>query len=574
MSRRWRTGLAGTLCALAALVAPAASGARTAYVAGFSQEEFGGPSLSQLSGGGSVAPVNLLTETTGGENEVGFPQAIAISPDGKTAYLVEEAFDGETFGGFVQPIDVATNTLGTPIEVGDGPDAIAISPDGSHAYVTNRFDENVSVIDLATQTVTATIEEVAENQTGIAITPDGARAFVTDWEEGEVQVINLSDNSLGPRLPVGSEPTAIAMTPDGTRAYVADGASDDVRRITLATNAVGPPIEVEDEPQAIAITPNSKRAYTIGFNNPATAVDLDTDTPVGPIEVEEEFLEGIAILPDGSRAYVTAGDNELHPIDIPADTLGTTFPTVPNPGPIAIVPNQPPQAAFTSSPSPAKPGAAVQFDATASADTDGGTVARYDWNFGDGTELPDGGPAPTHAYAKEGNYTVTLTTTDNEGCSLERVFPGQTMYCNGSSIARTTREVPVSVACPKATGSASSFVPKFRSSHVVPGLRVRLATTSPAHLVVTGTVRWSDKGHKRSYQLEKRSFDVKHFRRIRYTIPGKLRGSLPLGTPVTVKLHLAATPLESSCSGSPNDSTLHIKVVKVIPKAVQQGRRK
>jgi YVTN family beta-propeller protein len=576
MPKGWRIGFAGGLCALAALVAPAAAGARTAYVAGFSQEvELSG--LSQLGGGGVVAPVNLLTETTGEEHELGFPEAIAISPDGRTAYVAEEEFNGEGFTGFVLPIDVATNTPGTPIEVGERPDAIAISPDGSHAYVTNKFEESVSVIDLATQTVTATITGVAENETGIAVTPDGTRAYVTDWENDEVQVINLSDNSLGPRLEVGSEPTAIAMTPDGTRAYVTDGASDDIRRITLATNTVGPSIEVEDEPEAIAITPDSKRAYVISLENtePATAVNLDTDTPIGPVEVEERFLGGIAILPDGSRAYVTGNDSELHPINIPADTLGTAFPTVPSPGPIAIVPNQPPRAAFASSPSPAKPGAAVQFDATASEDTDGGTVARYDWNFGDGTELADGGPTPTHAYAKEGDYTVTLTTTDNEGCSLERVFPGQTMYCNGSSIARTTRQVAVKVECPKASGSASSFIPKFQSAHVVPGLRVRLSASDPSRLDVKGTVHWSGDGRKRSYQLEGRSVDVMNFRRIRYPIPGKLRGALPLGTPVTVNLHIVATPLESSaCTGLATERTLHIKVVKVIPNAVQEGRRK
>jgi YVTN family beta-propeller protein len=578
MRRGWQIGFAAALCALAALAAvPAVAGARTAYVAGFSQEEFSGGFAARAIGfgGGAVAPVNLATETTGEENEVDFPEAIAISPDGKTAYLVVEAFDGEEFTGYVQPIDVATNALGTPIKVGDGADAIAISPDGSHAYVTNRNDESVSVIDLATQAVTATIEEVAENATGIAVTPDGTRAYVTDWENDEVQVIDLSTNTLGPRIPVGSEPSAIAMTPDGTRAYVTDEGSDDVLRITLATNAVGSPIEVEDGPEAIAITPDSKRAYVLSFFNPVTAVDLDTDTPIGPIEVEEEFLEGIAILPDGSRAYVTAGDNELHPIDIPADTLGTTFPTVPNPGPIAIVPNQPPQAAFTPSPSSTKPGTAVQFDATASQDTDGGTVARYDWNFGDGTELPNGGPTPTHTFSKEGTYTVTLTTTDNEGCSLDKVFPGQTMYCNGSSIARTTRQVTVATQCPKAVASADSFVPKFRSAHVVPGLRVRLSVNTDSRLDVKGTVHWSGNGHKRSYQLEGHSFEVKNFRRIRYVIPGKLRDELPLGTPVSVKLKIHATPLEgNACAGSATNRTLHLKVVKVIPGAVQKGRRK
>lgn len=570
MPRGWTTGFAAAFCALAVLVAPTSAGARTAYVAGFGQEE----------GGGEVAPVNLLTETTGGQHEVDFPEAIAISPDGKTAYLVEEAFVESEFTGFLLPIDVATNTPGTLIKVGHGARAIAVSPDGSHAYVANRSDDSVSVIDLASGKVTATIAGVGNEPWGIAVTPDGTHAYVADFGDDEVQVIDLSDNSLGAKFTVGGQPSAIAMTPDGTRAYVTDRISNDIRRITLATNAVGPPIAVEEHPEAIAITPDSRRAYVISFEtaNPVSVVDLATDTALGPVTVENQFLEGLAILPDGSRAYLTAEDGRLHPIEIPADTLGTAFPTVSRPGPIAIVPDQPPRAVFTPSPATTTPGSPVTFDATASEDTDGGSVARYDWNFGDGTELFDGGPKPTHSFPKEpaeGTYTVTLTTTDNEGCSLDKVFPGQTMYCNGSSIARTTRQVAVRVDCPKASGSATSFVPKFRSSHVVPGLRLRLAASDVSRLDVEGTVHWTRRGRNRSYQLEKRSVDVRHWRRIRYPIPGKLRNELPLGTPVTVDLHIVATPLEgSACAGSATDTTLRVKVVKVIPAAVQQGRRK
>ena len=61
---------------------------------------------------------------------------------------------------------------------------------------------------------------------------------------------------------------------------------------------------------------------------------------------------------------------------------------------IVITPNQPPTAAF--SPTTLAPaGQASSFSANASSDTDGGTIVRYDWDFGDGSTLPDGGPNPT-----------------------------------------------------------------------------------------------------------------------------------------------------------------------------------
>ena len=74
------------------------------------------------------------------------PVGIAITPDGATAYVANLGADNVT------PIDIATNTAGTPIAVGDSPCGIAITPDGATAYVTNAGADNVTPIDTATNT--------------------------------------------------------------------------------------------------------------------------------------------------------------------------------------------------------------------------------------------------------------------------------------------------------------------------------------------------------------------------------------------------------------------------------------
>ncbi|WP_224124093.1 LamG-like jellyroll fold domain-containing protein [Nocardioides mangrovi] len=73
--------------------------------------------------------------------------------------------------------------------------------------------------------------------------------------------------------------------------------------------------------------------------------------------------------------------------------------------------NQPPTAAFSSTMSHLS----GSFDSTGSGDVDG-TIASYDWNFGDGS-AHGSGPSPTHAYAAAGPYTVTLTVTDDDGAT-------------------------------------------------------------------------------------------------------------------------------------------------------------
>lgn len=61
-------------------------------------------------------------------------------------------------------------------------------------------------------------------------------------------------------------------------------------------------------------------------------------------------------------------------------------------------------------------GSTVTFDGTGSNDPDG-TIVTYNWNFGDGTALSDGGPTPSHTYDTAGMYNVTLTVIDNDGLS-------------------------------------------------------------------------------------------------------------------------------------------------------------
>ena len=70
----------------------------------------------------------------------------------------------------VAVIDVATNNTVATIQVGSLPDAVAITPDGKHAYVANISSDNISVIDTTTNNVVATIP-VGTRPVGVAVTP-------------------------------------------------------------------------------------------------------------------------------------------------------------------------------------------------------------------------------------------------------------------------------------------------------------------------------------------------------------------------------------------------------------------
>ena len=95
------------------------------------------------------------------------PGAIAITPDGATAYVTN------AISNTVTPIDTATDTPGAAIAVGSLPTSISITPDGSTAYVTNLGDDSVSVISTQTNTVSATLTGHISGF-GVGIMPDQA----------------------------------------------------------------------------------------------------------------------------------------------------------------------------------------------------------------------------------------------------------------------------------------------------------------------------------------------------------------------------------------------------------------
>ena len=77
------------------------------------------------------------------------------------------------------------------------------------------------------------------------------------------------------------------------------------------------------------------------------------------------------------------------------------------------------------------------FDASASRDPDG-TIASYDWDFGDGTQHGSG-VAPTHVYAAANTYTVTLTVTDDGGT---KTSVSHTVTATAPTTTTTTTVVP------------------------------------------------------------------------------------------------------------------------------------
>jgi len=75
-----------------------------------------------------------------------------------------------------------------------------------------------------------------------------------------------------------------------------------------------------------------------------------------------------------------------------------------------------PLADFTYTPQTPFVNVPIAFDASASYDNDG-NITSYIWDFDDGNTTTVSNYTISHVYVAPGNYTVTLTVTDNDGLS-------------------------------------------------------------------------------------------------------------------------------------------------------------
>ncbi|WP_245646881.1 YncE family protein [Microtetraspora niveoalba] len=258
------------------------------------------------------------------------PSDVVVSPDGTRAYTANPDL------GSVSVIDTATNTV-TATVAAPGT-TLVVSPDGRKVYVTGQGAGSVTVIDTATNTVSARIP-VAGYQ-GIAVTPDGSRVYVSHWSEHGVSVIDTATNRVVAVVPTTGGCYGLAVHPDGTRVYVADNEAQIVSVINTATNTISRSIGVGSPPTGVAVTPDGAGVYVGCEEGPVSLIDSVGNKVVATIPVWD--AGALAVSPDGTFVYVPDySKHTLSVINVAGNTVTGTVAVGPNPCSVAFGPGVP-----------------------------------------------------------------------------------------------------------------------------------------------------------------------------------------------------------------------------------------
>lgn len=143
-----------------------------------------------------------------------------------------------------------------------------------------------------------------------------------------------------------------------------------------------------------------------------------------------------------SHSYAASGTYTV--VLVVTDSLGSTGTT----SHVVTVAHEAPTAAFTSSGS----GLTVDVDADGSAATDGDGLT-YTWNWGDGSAAGSGKTA-SHTYAVAGDYSITLTVTDDH--ALTGTKSKTVTASHAKPVASFTVSTDVLAASVDASGTTAS----------------------------------------------------------------------------------------------------------------------
>jgi len=266
---------------------------------------------------------------------------------------------------------------------------------------TSQFELKVDFVELKVEFI---------NEPPVASFTESAETVYTE----EVIVFNASE-SYDPDGNITSYFWDFGDGTNGTGAVVEHAYADDgVYNVTLtvtddlgATDTATATKTVLNRPPTASFTESAETVYvneTITFNASAS---YDSDGFI--VSYYWDFGDGTNAT--GVVVEHSYADDGVYTVTLTVtDDDGATAST----SATKNVSTYPPTAIFTESAETALTGELIDFDASDSYDPDG-TIVSYFWDFGDGTNAT--GVTISHAYANDGNYTVTLTVTDDDGAT-------------------------------------------------------------------------------------------------------------------------------------------------------------
>jgi YVTN family beta-propeller protein len=301
----------------------------------------------------TISVINVRTDSVVATLEAGQrPRGIKLMPDGKT--LVVAVSGSPRAGPGVDEsklppadrskdglalVDLATREV-RRLPGGVDPENFDISSDGKTIYVANEDASAMSVVDVPSATVKATIT-VGGQPEGVTVRPSSDEVWVTSEEGGKLYVIDTKVDSVRHVITVGRRPRSVVFTHDGKRAYAPAEVGGNVTVVDAAKYSPIATIAVpgkEPKPMGSVMAPDDSKVY-ISTGRGGTVAILDTkgNKFVGTVDIGSRPW-GMALSADGKRLWTADGPpgNDVSVVDLATKQVMKKIPVGKAPWGVAI----------------------------------------------------------------------------------------------------------------------------------------------------------------------------------------------------------------------------------------------
>src|SRR5690242_5882675 len=270
--------------------------------------------LGVLLAGIAVAPRHLVSNPAVGGDfvhfESGHVHPACLTPDGTRLLVVNTPDARLSVFDLTHGVPGATSRI-AEIPVGIEPVSVAARSD-SEAWVVNRISDDVSIVNLNTLHVKATLR-VGDEPADVVFAGSPAQAYVSVMQEDVVKVYDPDSRVLLSTVAIGGRmPRALARTPDGSKVYAAVFQAGNLTSIL-------PTAKVPDDsiPQDPFFTKD-----TLNGPAPKTGLIVQYQTPGGPAGAGWYDTYGNLW---SSKLHYTMADVDLAEINTATNTVSRTF---------------------------------------------------------------------------------------------------------------------------------------------------------------------------------------------------------------------------------------------------------
>lgn len=254
----------------------------------------------------------------------------ASATGAKTSSLLEGgpyAFVSNEVGDNVSVIDVRTDSVVATLDAGQRPRGIRLTPDGKTLIVAvsgspragpgvdesklppaDRSKDGMALVDLATRQVRRLPGGV--DPENFDVSSDGKTIYVANEDASAVSFVDVPSSTVKATVKVGGQPEGVTIRPGGDEVWVTSEEGGKLYVIDTKTDTVRHVITVGKRPRSVAFTHDGKRAYAPAeVGGTVTVIDATTYRPTATITVPGTAPKpmGSVMAPDDSKVYISTG---------------------------------------------------------------------------------------------------------------------------------------------------------------------------------------------------------------------------------------------------------------------------